>query len=233
MKAAPIPALKRLMPTRVKSLAKDTFVNWKLRRAVKEINKLPAGEMPTAEMLVNLQIGWNNDGYVARTGYLSEVARHALTTAGPILECGSGLTSLLLGLLAGKRGVKTYSLEHMAEWRDRVNTSLRRCRISNVQVELVSLKEHDGFTWYDAPLATLQPQFALVICDGPPGHINGGRYGLLPLFGERLPSGSVILLDDADRAGEAEVMRRWQTEADLRIALHETANGSYAVITRN
>jgi len=233
MKAAPIPALKRLMPTRVKSLAKDTFVNWKLRRAVKEINKLPAGEMPTAEMLVNLQIGWNNDGYVARTGYLSEVARHALTTAGPILECGSGLTSLLLGLLAGKRGVKTYSLEHMAEWRDRMNTSLNRCRIPNVQVELVSLKEHDGFTWYDALLATLQPQFALVICDGPPGHINGGRYGLLPLFGERLPSGSVILLDDADRAGEAEVMRRWQTEADLHIALHETANGSYAVLTRN
>lgn len=233
MKAAPIPTLKRLMPNRVKSLAKDTLVNWKLRRAVKEIDKLAAGEMPTAEMLVNLQAGWNNDGYVARTGFLTEVAKHALTTSGPILECGSGLTSLLLGLLAGKRGVRTYSLEHMAEWLDRVDTSLKKCRISNVQVELVSLKEHDEFTWYDAPLNTLPPEFALVICDGPPGHIKGGRYGLLPLLGTRLPAGAVILLDDAERAGEAEVMRRWQTEADLRVDLHETANGSYAVLTRN
>jgi hypothetical protein len=233
MKAAPIPMLKRIMPTGVKSLAKDTLVNWKLRRAVKDIHKLPAGEMPTTEMLVNLQIGWNNDGYVARTGFLSEVARQALTTSGPILECGSGLTSLIVGLLAGKRGVKTYSLEHMSEWRDRVNTSLNRCKIPNVQVELVSLKEYDGFTWYDAPLTTLPKQFALAICDGPPGHIKGGRYGLLPLLGARLSTGSVILLDDTERAGEAEVLRRWQTESSLSVVFHETANGSYAVITKN
>jgi hypothetical protein len=232
MKAA-IGILKRVMPTAVKGLAKDALVNWKLRHAVNEIRVLPAGDMPTAEMLVNLQIGWNNDGYVARTGFLAEVAKHALTTSGPILECGSGLTSLLVGLLAGKRGVKTYSLEHMEEWRDRVNASLKRCKIPNVQVELASLKEFGDFTWYDAPLTKLPKQFALAICDGPPGHINGGRYGLLPLLGSCLASESVILLDDAERPGEAEVLRRWRTESNISVALRETANGSYAVVTVN
>jgi hypothetical protein len=36
-----------------------------------------------------------------RYDYLEEVIDRAARTSGPILECGSGLTSLLLGLYAG------------------------------------------------------------------------------------------------------------------------------------
>jgi hypothetical protein len=42
----------------------------------------------------------------------------------------------------------------------------------------------------------------------------------------------VILFDDANRAGEAEVLRRWTSEAKIEVAMHKQSKGSFAVITR-
>jgi len=221
--------LKRLVPAPLRRKAKEALVNRSFRRAVAQIAGLPLGEVPSREVLECLQHGWGNEGFAAQTEYLEEVGRRAATTAGPILECGSGLTTILMGLLAGRRGVETWSLEHIPDWRSRIVHKLEQSKILHVQVCQVALRDHDEFTWYDAPLADMPKEFQLVICDGPPGATRGGRYGLLPVLGDRLPAGSVILLDDVTRSGEAEVLRRWTTEAKMDVALDK----SFAVITRN
>ena len=224
--------LRRLVPAPVKRAVKEKLLQRKLERAVARVRSLPLGQVPTTEMLLELQAGWSNEGYAARTDYLAEVAKMAVTVSSPILECGSGLTSILCGLLAGRRGVRTYSLEHFPEWRARVNATLERLRIPQVQVFTAPLREYDGFDWYDAPLADLPPEFGLVICDGPPGTTAGGRYGLMPVLGDRLPPGSIILLDDTERASEVEVMRRWSAGTPVTVSTRETPSGSFAVIKR-
>jgi hypothetical protein len=225
--------LKRLVPAPLKRRAKAALLSRTFRRAVAEIDSLTLGEVPPREVLERLQVGWGNEGFAAQIEYLEEVARRAATTAGPILECGSGLTTILMGLLAGGRGVETWSLEHVPDWRARVVQSLEQFEICHAHVCSVALRDYEGFSWYDAPLEELPKEFQLVICDGPPGATHGGRYGLLPVLGARLPAGSVILLDDATRLGEAEVLRRWVTEARMDVAMHEARHGSFAVITRN
>lgn len=55
-------------------------------------------------------------------------------------------------------------------------------------------------------------RFTLVICDGPPGSIRGGRYGLVPIMKERLKPGCVILLDDAAREQEQTIAGKWEAE---------------------
>lgn len=224
--------VKRLVPASWKRAAKDALQERTFRRAIRQIAGLPLGEVPPRETLESLQFGWGNEGFAAQTEYLTEVARRAATTSGPILECGSGLTTVLMGLLAGRRGVETWSLEHIPDWCARVTRQLEQSRIPLARVCRVDLRDHEGFTWYDAPLSEMPAEFQLVICDGPPGATRGGRYGLLPVMGDRLPAGSVILLDDATRAGEAEVLRRWSTEAKMDVAMRESSSGSFAVITR-
>jgi glycosyltransferase involved in cell wall biosynthesis len=224
--------LRRLVPASIKRAAKEKLLERKLKRAVAQVRSLPLGEVPSAELLLELQAGWSNEGYAARTDYLAEVAKIAATTSLPILECGSGLTTILVGLLAGRRGVKTYSLEHTSEWRARIINTLRKLRISQVEVSSTPLRDFDGFSWYDAPMAELPKEFGLVICDGPPGSTLGGRYGLLPVMSERMPPGCVILLDDTERESEVEALRRWSAETQITILSQETPTGSYAVITR-
>jgi hypothetical protein len=49
-------------------------------------------------------------------------------------------------------------------------------------------------------------------------------------MGQRLRAEAVILLDDATRPGEVEVLRRWTNEAKLRVS--STGENKFAVITR-
>jgi hypothetical protein len=224
--------LKRLIPRSVKRALRQTIRELAFRRAMRQLTHLPIGQAPPRQLLVELQAGWGNESFAARTDYLTEVANRAVAATGPILECGCGLTTMLLGWLAGRRGIETWSLEHMPEWHARMTGTLRRYRIPKARVCLAPLRDYGGFSWYDPPLEEMPADYQLVICDGPPGTTPGNRYGLLPVLGERLSAGSLILLDDANREGEAEVLRRWGTEAKVSVQLHDVPTGTFAVVTR-
>jgi hypothetical protein len=224
--------VKTLVPAGVKAALKATVQGYRLRRGLRAISALNEGELPTRAMLRSLSLGWGNDGYAANLDYLEEVARNAATTAGPVLECGSGLTTLLLGMLAGRRGVVVRSLEHSAEWRQRIAAVVSQYQIANVEVLGSPLRDYGAFAWYDPPLDQLPEEFRLVVCDGPPGMTKGGRYGLLPLFGRRLPEGSVILVDDAGRPGEVEMINRWRSELELTVEVFNKPAGRFATLVR-
>lgn len=230
-KSVMVNQLKRLVPARVKRSAKEALSERRLGRALRRISQLSAGELPSRELLHELQVGWGNDGFAARYDYLEEVIERAARTGGPILECGSGLTSLLLGLYAGRRNVQTRSLEHIPEWHARVTAALERHRIPGVDVCLAPLREYGDFQWYDPPLDALPETFSLIVCDGPPSTIHGGRYGLLPVLGTRLAADVLILLDDADREAETEVLRRWASERNMRVTLRTAPTGAFALVT--
>jgi hypothetical protein len=224
--------LKKLIPSSLKASVKATLQRYRLRSGVRTISKLNHGELPTRQVLESLSLGWGNDGYAANIDYLEEVARNAATTEGPILECGSGLTTLLLGMLAGRRGVKVRSLEHSAEWCERIADVLKENHIANVEVLNSPLRDYGNFSWYDPPLHELPTDFRFVVCDGPPGMTKGGRYGLFPVVGSRLPQGAVIVLDDAGRPGEMELVNRWQQETNLAVEVINKPAGSYATLVK-
>jgi glycosyltransferase involved in cell wall biosynthesis len=223
-------SLKQIVPAPLKRAAREMQSQMRLRRAIERIANLPLGELPTAEMLSDLQEGWANDGFAARIDLLMEVAKQAATTAGPILECGSGITTILMGLLAGRRGVKTYAFEHIDEWRARVLKAVSQFQIPRVEILHTPLRHYQNFEWYGAPLADLPPTFSFVLCDGPPGETVGGRYGLLPVMRDRLAADAVIILDDIEREGELDALRRWQSESSFEVRMHDGATGSFAVL---
>lgn len=224
--------LKRLVPIKLKLSVKAAVQEYRFRRAVTRIAALSPGQTPSRRMLTDLSIAWGNEGYAANIDYLEEVAGRAATTFGPILECGTGVTTILLGLLAGKRGVEIWSLEHSPEWQKRVIAALQHNEIPQVSVHLAPLRAYEGFSWYDPPLENMPGQFRFVVCDGPPAATPGGRYGLFPVLGKRLPPDVLILLDDANRSGELELLDQWSLEADVKVAFNEKPSGTFALVTR-
>ena len=168
--------------------------------------------MPTVAVLAELRLTWDNDGYSGKVAYLVEIARRAVLTRGPILECGSGLSTILLGLLAARRGIDVWSLEHIPEWHARVRSVLESLGIPTVHLHLTPLRNYGDFDWYSLPLASMPHTFQLVVCDGPPGTNRGGRYGLLPVMRTRLLEGFLVLLDDAARPEEQNMIQRWAAE---------------------
>jgi hypothetical protein len=169
--------------------------------------------------------GWGNERWTAEARYLSEVVRAAEKTKGPILECGSGLTTLLMGEVAARRGIQLHALEHDADWHARVTQALEHFGLTNVTVHLSPLREFGPFDWYDAPLSSMPNDFSLVICDGPPGVTRGGRSGMLPVMHEKLGKSFSILLDDANRPAEGQLVQEWTRELHVPPRLHTKGRG--------
>lgn len=167
---------------------------------------------PELGLLSQLIYGWGNEGWSAREEFLVAALRHALCTKGNILECGTGLSTLLLGIIAQQNGRCLWSLEHSRPWGRKVRDELRTYRIDSVNMFVKPMKDYGEYTWYDAPLDKLPGNISLVVCDGPPGSTPGGRYGLVPVMKRRLAPGAVILLKDGIREGEQAIASRWVEE---------------------
>lgn len=205
---------RAMLPARLREYLRGAHRDFVFRRAMKRFVRSPRDFAQAGSgVLKDLIYGWNNDAWSALDEYLAGAMDRALTTPGPTLECGSGLSTLLLGVIAQQRGLRHFALEHSPQWAARVRSHLERQHIGSVTVCSAPLKDHGEFSWYDVSLESLPDSFSLVLCDGPPsGTTKGGRYGLVPILRSRLKPGCVILLDDIAREEERTVAERWQTE---------------------
>jgi hypothetical protein len=177
-----------------------------MRRFLSEVKH---GQDISHDLLAELIQGWGNPWSV-QTEYLDACLREARTTTGPILECGSGLSTLLVGAVAQSRGTRIWSLEHEPKWAETIQKYLRKYRIFSVTVSLAPIRSYGDFDWYALPsLQTLPGKISMVICDGPPGGTRGGRYGLVPVMLDKLRHDCVLLLDDGAREQERLIANRW------------------------
>jgi hypothetical protein len=176
------------------------------------------------DVLSSLSYGWGNSFWSACDEYILACAQHAWTCDGPILECGSGLTTIVLGAIAHKTGQTVWTLEHNERWAQRVRNVLFRYRIRSVRVMVHPLRDYGPYSWYVLPLEEMPKSFSLVVCDGPPHNTPGGRYGLLPVMGDRFVPGATILLDDAGRTPEQNIAARWAEELGTTVTTHGSKN---------
>ena len=202
----------RVVPSLLRKL-RDAPRNYVLRQALAEFERKPGcWHKPPQEMISELIYGWGNESWSALDEYLIRCVQEASACDGNILECGSGLTTLLAGIIAKHRGIYVWSLEHDEFWGNVVKRHLARLRNHSVNLCVDPLKDYGGFSWYQPPVDVMPPSFSLVICDGPPGHTPGGRVGLLPIMKDHLRPGCTILLDDALREEERMTATRWSEE---------------------
>jgi len=206
----------RLIPPAVSRSIHDLHRRVVFEQAMRRFMNDPvrAAQFPS-RVLDQLVSGWGNPGWSGHAEYLQACIVHAFNCTGPILECGSGLTTLLVGHVARLRGLGLWSLEHMPEWAARVQRSLDRYGITSVRLWRVPIQNHGQVDWYDAPLHAMPQQFSLVICDGPPASTRGGRYGLSVVLRQRLAADCTVLLDDASRTEETRVAAQWASELNM------------------
>ncbi len=121
-----------------------------------------------------------------------------------VVELGAGQTTLLIDAFR-KRGILTGSvvtLEHDEGWRKLVQEKVAH------EVQMIPLSNSPYRGGYDLSKANIQPKIDLLLIDGPPA-INGkylSRHSALPLLEMLDQDGFVIVIDDAERQGELELV---------------------------
>jgi predicted O-methyltransferase YrrM len=213
-----------------RTLAFRVKVAWRHRREADRIAEIVGAlgseiDLSPARAL-EIVDAWGNFDFASKPAYLQRVSVAASAESGPFLECGAGLSTVILGAAAKRRGTTVVSLEHDSFWARHMRRVLRRHALDEcVTVVHAALQSYGEFDWYRLP-EDLETDFGLVICDGPPGETRGGRFGLIEIMQPKLRPGALIVLDDTTRPAERAIAERWASITDA--SLTYGADSSYA-----
>jgi hypothetical protein len=201
-----------------------------LAAAVADLREIAPHDPPLA-LLERARYGWG-DPDSAPAGLMLEALRRFRGHGGDGVECGSGLSTIVLGVFAEALDRRWWALEQDPRWATRVRGAADALELAAPAVLDAPLVPYDGFDWYAVP-DQLPPAIDFVLCDGPPANgeaIRRRRFGLVPVLGDRFSPTIEILLDDASRPGEREILELWK-----RDGFHwttGTATREFAVVSR-
>ena len=149
---------------------------------IKSLTELKSGN-DGSETFAHLFKEWGNQ-WAASPELLAAIYLMAKETEGNILETGSGISTLVLGMT----GKKIYSLECDFAWYRKVRKLLDKFGLDNVNLVYAPIDPLTMF--YSMPAL---PVFSLAICDGPTRDI--GREGFYKLPQIR---NATLIIDDSD-----------------------------------
>ncbi len=153
-------------------------------------------------------------GWAGSPDMLLQLAQRALAMRpSVVLECSSGASTVVAARCCQINGNgHVFSLEHDAEYAAKTRELLEYQGLSEwaTVVHAPLEKGADGALWYrDAALPSEASGAELLVVDGPPaGGASQARFPALPRLRRRLAARFTLLLDDADRPGERNVVAR-------------------------
>lgn len=175
------------------------------------LSRIRAG---TDDGLVHRELidAWGNWPWSISVDLALACAMLARDGSGPILETGSGISTLVMAAAAPDREV--WALEHDPAWFDRVAAEVLRNGLGNVRLIHAPLKGG----WYQTPRL---PHFSLILCDGPPRQL-ADRLGLLSLR-DHFKAGAIFLMDDA------EDVEPWERALGVSFRVFQSGRKPYAI----
>lgn len=224
--------IKNLLPANIQNFLRKNLRRIIFYYSMRKFLKNPSAIVdPENKILSQLIYGWGNQGFSANKEYMAACIRNVKNTEGPILECGSGLSTLLASIVAHSKGNKYIALENNKKWADKISNTLAKYGIKTTIVKYTPIANYGKFDWYDISSVSIPDNVSLVICDGPPGRTKGGRYGLVPLLKTHFARDCTILLDDVVRHEELSIANKWKDELGAKLNILGNQD-SYAKISK-
>lgn len=160
-------------------------------------------------------------GFAASPDFLAQVVSVILTTSPRlVVELGSGLSTLVIGLALKKAGGgRLVSIEHDEDYYRETLAGLAAHGIDEtiVEVRRAPLEKTaiggESWSWYRVGELSDLEAIDLLVVDGPPSTTQPlARYPALPIFIDRLSESAQLVLDDGRRDEEKVIVERWQRE---------------------
>ncbi|WP_163324802.1 glycosyltransferase [Draconibacterium mangrovi] len=151
-----------------------------------------------------------------------------------IVECGSGLSTLVGGYLAKNKIIKQFiSVEHDKQFHEATLADLKEHGLEKyvtlVHTPLKSVYiDGEEWLWYDTDIIeTKINEIDILLVDGPPGQLQkNSRYPAIPLLKKYFNNSTRIILDDSNRSDEQEIINKWLVESpNLKLNQLETTKG--------
>ena len=174
--------------------------------------------------------GWSIDSFMGRFLVQHIIEKRPRT----IVELGSGSSTIVIShclqLLCDDAAVHV-AIDHESKYLHRTQ---EHARLNGLEDRIIflecPLERYEGFAnlWYGGVAEKLKgKRIDLLIVDGPPGPLQSfSRYPAVPLLHELLAPHCTVILDDAARSDEKEIVQRWANEfTDFEMSLYPEGHG--------
>ena len=155
-----------------------------------------------------------------------------------IVELGSGASTIAMGYAIEQQGKgRIISLDHSTKYGAETRKDLAMHGLqewTEVRHAPLTTIEQDGRTWSWYDLDALEDvSIDMVVIDGPPRETGPmARYPAVPALYKYLSDDAIVVLDDAYREDEKEMLDRWMRGFDdFELGIHESPSGT-AVLQR-
>lgn len=131
-----------------------------------------------------------------------------------VVECSSGVSTLVAARCLQLNGAgHVYSLEHDKAYAGKTAQMLKQYGVDEWATVLYAplISKDNTFTWYDDSVlpSDIRP-IELLVVDGPPHHTAPlARLPAIPRLLSRMADKAVVILDDAAREEEQEIVKQW------------------------
>lgn len=141
-----------------------------------------------------------------------------------IVELGSGTSSLIILKTLKKLGINNYKLVSIDSDEDFLENTKNLLlaedvyceeRVKLIHAPIVDLKINNNiYKWYDKEKISLEfDKIDLFFIDGPiGGFCKNARYPAMKIMRDYLKDGSVVIMHDAKRTDEKEIIEIWKNE---------------------
>lgn len=168
------------------------------------INKIKAGNYNRMDVPAMVD-DWDNDGFAAGHELVASCIEAAQKAEGPILEIGSGLTSLVMAAT----GAEVHALESDIGWYTHMLAEKERLDLDSLNLYHAPLIDQEGGRWYSK---SDWPAPDIVVCDGPKRGM-GNRDVLFSKLNGHVPR--LLLMDDREAVdGE---LKLWAESHDFDV----------------
>jgi len=159
----------------------------------------------TPNDIIDLWYEWGDNAWTAGHELVKTMIDIARQAEGPIIEIGSGLTTLVMAAA----GAEVHSLEHNPVWLRKLTETAERLGLP-INVHFAPLKDYPQGRWYDD--SGLPWKAAdIVFCDGPPRQ-EGNRAVLLTKMAENNCQPRCMIQDDIESIEQAPVIPGYDFE---------------------
>ena len=150
-----------------------------------------------------------------------------------VVECGSGNSTVFIARLFAQHEIDGHveSVDHDHGWATLTSAALARERLQRFAT-VTHAPLVDG--WYDRERLPACEEIDLLVIDGPPAYDRGlelAREPALDAFWDRLAPGASIILDDAGRPSERNLIADWQRRRGIEFR-HQPGGHAVARLAR-
>ncbi len=133
-----------------------------------------------------------------------------------IIEAGSGVSTLIASYSLKKYSPKgkIISFDHDMLFANKTKEEIKNHELEDyseiIYSDLIQYPEQN-FSWYNINEITFKNKIDLVIIDGPPSKLDKfARYPAIPLLLDNMSDKAIIILDDARRKSEQQIINKWK-----------------------